>query len=240
MRPPALKGQRQGKPRRYQAEPAWMLAVKPSGPRFHRSFVALFPGLPAGPLAAWPAGLRGGRLAVQPQPLGPLPVPTRQGEEEGAMAPRPDLDAVPRQSASRSPATATAARPPPAIARSYSAKNARHSDASPAAPRPPTRPAAPPASAHYPRRRTRHPRTVKLSPRPPSDPRPEPAARLPAGHPLRMPAAAFRHLSAWNRASGDLASNSRPQSGHAHTSITTSPAHSHRLAMLRHGTDPLS
>ena len=34
-----------------------MLAVKPSGPRFHRSFVALFPGLPAGPLAAWPAGL---------------------------------------------------------------------------------------------------------------------------------------------------------------------------------------
>ena len=160
-----------------------MLAVKPSGPRFHRSFVALFPGLPAGPLAAWPAGLRGGRLAVQPQPLGPLPVPTRQGEEEGAMAPRPDLDAVPRQSASRSPATATAARPPPAIARSYSAKNARHSDASPAAPRPPTRPAAPPASAHHPRRRTRHPRTVKLSPRPPSDPRPaggEASGRPPA------------------------------------------------------------
>ena len=220
-----------------------MLAVKPSGPRFHRSFVALFPGLPAGPLAAWPTGLRGGRLAVQPQPLGPLPVPTTARRRGGS-------DGTPARSRRRStpigitfpgdgdgdgrPAT-TSHRP--LILREERPAQRRQ---------PPQRLAlrrVQPLRQHQrttPRRRTRHPRTVKLSPRPPSDPRPEPAARLPAGHPLRMPAAAFRHLSAWNHASGDLASNSRPQSGHAHTSITTSPAHSHRLAMLRHGTDPLS
>ena len=75
-----------------------MLAVKPSGPRFHRSFVALFPGLPAGPLAAWPTGLRGGRLAVQPQPLGPLPVRQRQGGERR----RGGSDGTPARSRRRS------------------------------------------------------------------------------------------------------------------------------------------
>ena len=155
------------------------------------------------------------------------------------MAPRPDLDAVPRQSASRSPATATAtaARPQPAIARSYSAKNARHSAASPRS--------ASPSDASS--------RSASISARPPTPHPPSPysqaqpsaAQRSATGGDFGRPPApdawaAFRDLSAWNRASGDLASNSRPQSGHAHTSITTSPAHSHRLAMLRHGTDALS